>query len=148
MSVWFGRVLMITAAAIGASIALPDVPPTNLPKFLPIVVTQSRAAAPAAKMTTLAGSIDHLVDTAEGLLIEGWVGGAVDGVVLVVAATAEPQRQEVLLLSRPDVAAFGEALFSGFRAVFPGVELSSLRCVYVVGPSGSGALRIPGDTCE
>lgn len=147
MTGWFGRALMISAAILAATIALPDVPPTNLPRFLPVVVSTSRPAGPAEELATRPGSVDRLVDTAEGLLIEGWVGGGVDEVVIVIAAPAERQRQEVLLLSRPDVAAIGEGLFSGFRVVFPGIETSSLECVYVVGPGGSRALRTSGDTC-
>ena len=146
MNNWYGRVLVVVAAAIGAIIAMPNTPTAELSRFIPIELSASIPTA-AAGLPVRPGSIDQVTDAPEGLLIEGWVGRDADAITIVVEPKVEPQRQLVLLLGRPDVAASGASLFTGFRVVFPGVETTEVRCIFFEGPAGATEMWRGEDGC-
>lgn len=146
MNEWFGRTLVIAAALLGGFLAVRQEPATDFSRVIPVNLVHETAISTSA-LDGPAGSVDQLEDSPEGLAISGWVGRAVDAVYLVVGDTTELTNHNVLLVARPDVAATGEELYSGFSAIFTGIEESSLRCVFFEGPSGSAILWPSDHTC-
>jgi hypothetical protein len=137
--------LIAVCAVFAATIARPASSAEHSRAVLLRLIPTSR---PMVTMSDRAGSIDNFVDTSAGLLIEGWVVTTVDEIDLVVAHPGDVEVQRAELTVRPDVGSLVASRFSGFRAVFPGLAASSVRCVQFVGEYGAVAATLPGLTCR
>jgi hypothetical protein len=52
-----------------------------------------------------------------------------------------------MLTPRPDVGDLAASIYSGFRAVFAGVDRSAIHCVALVGPAGAADATFQGSDC-
>lgn len=139
---WAGRGSIVVASLLGVRLAAQTESSAEIPRFVPFSVSRV-VPADMGGFTSRAGSVDNLTDTADGLLLEGWLNTDVDSVVLIVDKGTSVATQKALLLPRPEVQASGATdgvYFSGFRVILPGIEVVNVRCIVFEGPSGSESM--------
>ncbi len=146
LSSWVGRVIVVAATLIGVNLARHNESSAELSRFVPIEVTDTKPVTVRA-FAGRPGSIDQIVDTSEGLVVEGWISEEVDNIHLVVAPAELPTGQKVLLFARLDVMLAGGPRLSGFRVVFAQLKKSSVACITFDGPLGTEVLWSRGTSC-
>ena len=147
MSSWAGRIVVLATTVIAVGLALQNQSSAELPRVVPVVLSHT-APTTSHAFAGQAGSVDQVLDTSDGLLVQGWVGDGVDQAEIVVAPTEQLTEQKVVLFARPDVELAGGPRLSGFRVVLVGVQKASVHCIAFSGPTALQVVWSSDKSCK